>query len=54
MAIAQEYYELYWINPGGSIPQNNYCTATYQSSRKPSKLDEQDMQDTVGEVRMNS
>ena len=30
------------------------CTATYHQSRKLSKLDEPDMQDTAGEVRTNS
>ena len=33
--------------------QNNSCTATYHSSRKLSKLDEPDMQDTAGEVGRN-
>ena len=28
--------------------------ATYLRSQKPSKLDEQDIQDTDGEVKMNS
>ena len=52
--IAQEYYELYWTNPGGNIPQNNSCMATYHPSWKPSKLDEQDMQKTAEKVKMNS
>ena len=34
--------------------KNSSCTATYNPSRKPSKLDEPDMRDTTGEVRMNS
>ena len=34
-------------------PQNSW-TATYYPSRKLSKLDELDMQDTAGEVRTNS
>ena len=34
--------------------QNSSYTATYQSSRKPSKLDEQDMRDTAAEERANS
>ena len=33
---------------------NKFCTATYHSSRKLSKLDEPDMRDTVGEVLSNS
>ena len=39
---------------GGSTPQSSSCTATYHSSRKLSKLDEQDMQDTAGEVGTRS
>ena len=54
MIIALECSELYRINPGGNIPQNTSFTATYLLSRKPSKLDEQDMRDTAGEVRTNS
>ena len=45
---------LYWASPGGSTPQNSSCTATYHPSRKLSKLNEPDMQDTAGEVRTNS
>ena len=54
MPITQECFELYWTHPGSNIPQNNSCIATYHTSRKPPKLDEPDMQDTAGEVRMNS
>ena len=43
----------YRTSPGDNTPQNNSCTATNHPSRKPSKLDEQDMQDTVGEVSTN-
>ena len=35
-------------------PQSSSCTATYHPSRKLSKLDKPDMQDTGGEVEMNS
>ena len=45
--------EQYWTRPGGNIPQNSICTATYQPSQKPSKLDEPDMLNTAGEVRIN-
>ena len=31
--------------------QNGICTATYQPSQKPSRLDKQDTRDTAGEVR---
>ena len=34
--------------------QNSNCTGTNHPSRKPSKLDEPDMQDTAVEVRLNS
>ena len=43
-------YEQYGTSPGGSTSQSSSCTATYQPSRKLSKLDEPDMQDTAGEV----
>ena len=46
-AIAPEFCELYWTSPGGSIPQRRSNTNTYHPSRKPSKLDEQDKQDTA-------
>ena len=36
--------------PGGNTPQSTSSTATYHLSRKLSKLDEPDMQDTAGEV----
>ena len=35
-------------------PQKSSCTATYHPSRKLSQLDEPDMWDTAGEIRMNS
>ena len=42
--------EQYWTGPGGNTPQSSSYTATYHPSRKLSKLDEPDMQDTAGEV----
>ena len=50
-AIAQE---LYWTNLEGSTPQKSSCTATDHPSRKPSKLVEQDMRNTTGEVKTHS
>ena len=50
--IIWEIYELYWTSPRGSNPQNSSCTVTFHSSRTLSKLDEPDMRDTTGEVRM--
>ena len=50
MATAQECCKQYGTGPGGNIPQSSICTATYHPSRKLSKLDEPDMQDTAGEV----
>ena len=47
-------YGLYRTNPGNHIPQNSSCTVTYLPSLKLFQLDEQDMQDTAGEVRTNS
>ena len=35
-------------------PQSTSCTATYLPSRKLSKLDEPDMQDTTGEAGTSS
>ena len=40
--------------PGGNTPQDTNCTATCLLSRKLFKLDKPDMQDTAGEVGMNS
>ena len=37
-----------------NTPQNSSYMATYHASRKLSKLDEPDIQDTAREVRMNS
>ena len=54
MAITQECYQLYWKIPGVNTQQRSSCTATNHPSWKPFKLDEQDMQDTAGEVRSNS
>ena len=45
---------VYWTGPGGSTPQISSCTATYHPSRKLSKLDKPDMQDTDGEVGTSS
>ena len=41
-------------NPGGNTPQGTNYTATYLPSRKLSKLDEPDMQDTAGEAVRSS
>ena len=54
MAITQECWEQYWTSPGGNTPQGTNYTATCLSSRKLSKLDELDMQDTAGEARTSS
>ena len=53
MRTTQEFYELFWTNLGDSALQKRCCTATYLSFHKPAKQDEQDMWDTVGEVRTN-
>ena len=49
-AITQEYCEQYWTSPGGNTPQSTNYTATYLPSRKLSKLDEPDMQNTAWEA----
>ena len=54
MAITQECCEQYWTSPGDNTPQDTNYTATCLPSRKISKLDEPDMQDTAGEARTNS
>ena len=53
-AAAKECCEQYWTSPGVNTQQNSSCTATDHPSRKLSKLDEPDMQDTAWEVRTNS
>ena len=52
--ITQECCEQSWTSPGGNTPQDTNCTATCLLSRKLSKLDETDIQDTVGEAVMYS
>ena len=54
MTTTQECCEQYWTSPGGSTQQSSRGTATYYPSRKLSKLDEPDIQDTAGEVGRNS
>ena len=41
-------------SPGGNTPQGTNYTANSLPSRKLSKLDEPDMQDTAGEARTSS
>ena len=53
-ATTQECCKQYWTSPGGSTPQSSSCTATYHPSRKLSKLEDPDMQDTAREVETNS
>ena len=49
--IALECYEPYKTNPGGNIPQYSSFMVTDFPSLKLFKSDEQDMQDTAGEIR---
>ena len=44
----------YWISPGGNTTQSTNYTAICLPSRKLSKLDEADMQDTAGEAGTSS
>ena len=46
--------EQYQTSHGGSTPESTRCAATHHSSRKLSKLDEPNIQDTAGEVGTNS
>ena len=52
--LHKNVWEQYWISPGGNTPQSTKHTATYLPSRKLSKLDEPDMQDTAGEAETSS
>ena len=52
--IYMSTHEQYWTSPGGKTPQGTNYTATCLPSRKLSKLDEQDIQDTAGEARTGS
>ena len=54
MAITQECCEQSWTSPGSNTPQDTNYTATCLLSRKLSKLDEPDMQDTAEEAEMSS
>ena len=51
METTQECYVLFRKNPGSNTPQNSNCAATYLSSHKPSKKDEQDLRSTAGEIK---
>ena len=46
--------EQYWTSPRGNTPQSTNYMATYLPSRKVSKLDESDMQDSVVEAGTSS
>ena len=52
--LPQECCEQYWTSPGGNTQQGTNYTATCLPSRKLSKLDEPDIQDTVGEAGTSS
>ena len=49
-----ECCEQYWRSPGGNTQQGTNYTATCLPSRKLSKLDEPDTQDTAGEAGTSS
>ena len=52
--FAQECCEQFWTSSGSNTPQGTNYTATPPPSRKLSKLDEPDMQDTAGEAGTSS
>ena len=54
MVITQVCWEQYWTSPGCNSLQSSSYMITYHPSWKLSKLDKPGMQDTSGEVRMNS
>ena len=49
-ATTQECCKQFWKSPGGNTPQSTSSTPNYLPSRKLSKLEEPDMQDTAGEA----
>ena len=49
-AITLECCGQYWTSLWGNTPQSSSCTTTNLPSRKLSKLDEPDMQDTAEEA----
>ena len=53
-AVTQECCKQYQTSPEGNTPQSSSCKATYHPSRKLSKLDEPNIQDTAGEVGTNT
>ena len=53
-AITQDSCEQYWTSPRVNNPQGTNSTAICLLSQKLSKLDEPDMQDTVGEAETSS
>ena len=44
----------FWTSHEGNTQQRTNCTTAYLPSRKLSKLDEPDMQDTAGEAGTSS
>ena len=54
MKITEECGEQYWTSPGDNTQQGTNYTATCLPSRKLSKLDEPDMQDTAREAETSS
>ena len=51
---SQECCKQYWTSPGGNTLRGTNYTATCLPSRKLSKSDKPDMQDTAGEAGMSS
>ena len=54
METTQKWYELFRTNPGSNTPRNISSMATYYTSQKSSKQDEQDMRGTAREARTYS
>ena len=53
-SMEKKVCEQFWTSPGGNTTQRSSYTATYLPSRKLSKLDEPDVQDTAGEAGTSS
>ena len=54
LEIYPQIYTYTYISPGGNTSQSSSYTATHHTSRKLSKLDEPDIQDTATEVGTSS
>ena len=52
--MEQNNQSIFWTSPGDNTPRDTNYTDTCPPSRKLSKLDEPDTQDTAGEAETSS